>query len=248
MCIFITPLCNFNVNITVLHICFKKIPFKISFYLFPFAFLDEFLIRSKAIDLVDSVLEQSVQYLSSHHQQNGQQTLRFSDHTEIEKFVFTNVNQIDNNLDQHPALNANLGDYFLHSDSENFAITCDLSNDAEILKSPTIESISGKSFDENMSPRGEHDPIGLEMHILKEQIELDNTQTFADAFPEMEIESREIYHSDFDKTIDAEDASQLQINFSPLGSNERLWPTTDPNLTTPELGLHKPKGDLAGSL
>lgn len=40
----------------------------------------------------------------------------------------------------------------LHSESENYAIKCD-SNDAELIKSPTIESMSGKSFDDNFSDR-----------------------------------------------------------------------------------------------
>lgn len=38
----------------------------------------------------------------------------------------------------------------LHSESEQFAITCD-PNGAELIKSPTIESMSGKSFDDNFS-------------------------------------------------------------------------------------------------
>lgn len=38
----------------------------------------------------------------------------------------------------------------LHSESENFAITCD-PNGADLIKSPTIESMSGKSFDDNIS-------------------------------------------------------------------------------------------------
>lgn len=38
----------------------------------------------------------------------------------------------------------------LHSESEHFAITCD-PNGAELIKSPTIESMSGKSFDDNFS-------------------------------------------------------------------------------------------------
>lgn len=38
----------------------------------------------------------------------------------------------------------------LCSESENFAITCDI-NGVDLIKSPTIESMSGKSFDDNIS-------------------------------------------------------------------------------------------------
>lgn len=38
----------------------------------------------------------------------------------------------------------------LYSESENFAITCDI-NGVDLIKSPTIESMSGKSFDDNIS-------------------------------------------------------------------------------------------------
>lgn len=38
----------------------------------------------------------------------------------------------------------------MHSESEHFAITCDV-NGLDIIKSPTIESMSGKSFDDNFS-------------------------------------------------------------------------------------------------
>lgn len=38
----------------------------------------------------------------------------------------------------------------LHSESEHFAITCDV-HGVDLIKSPTIESMSGKSFDDNLS-------------------------------------------------------------------------------------------------
>lgn len=48
------------------------------------------------------------------------------------------------------------------SDSEPFAITCDV-NGVDLLKSPTIESMSGKSFDDNISvPEDSISHIGTE--------------------------------------------------------------------------------------
>lgn len=38
----------------------------------------------------------------------------------------------------------------MHSESEHFAITCDV-NGVDLIKSPTIESMSGRSFDDNFS-------------------------------------------------------------------------------------------------
>lgn len=45
-----------------------------------------------------------------------------------------------------------------NSESENYAITCDDIAGVDVIKSPTIESMSGKSFDDNMSFTDEHIP------------------------------------------------------------------------------------------
>lgn len=45
----------------------------------------------------------------------------------------------------------------LYSESEQFAITCD-PHGADLVKSPTIESMSGKSFDDNLSAPDENNP------------------------------------------------------------------------------------------
>lgn len=49
-----------------------------------------------------------------------------------------------------------------NSESENYAITCDDIVGVDVIKSPTIESMSGKSFDDNMSFTDEH--ISLPLH------------------------------------------------------------------------------------
>ncbi|XP_070142122.1 ankyrin-2 isoform X3 [Drosophila kikkawai] len=49
-----------------------------------------------------------------------------------------------------------------NSESENYAITCDDIGGVDVIKSPTIESMSGKSFDDNMSFTDEH--IHLPLH------------------------------------------------------------------------------------
>lgn len=46
----------------------------------------------------------------------------------------------------------------LYSESEHFAITCD-PHGADLIKSPTIESMSGKSFDDNLSGPDESNPL-----------------------------------------------------------------------------------------
>lgn len=167
-------------------------------------FLDELSIRSKAINLVDSVLEQSLDYINSQplrydddndthqsaHFDHFRPTRRqHSDEPLITTFEEPTAASFpvvtfeeDNNLheyenyeedrfndpffDQPPsALNVHV-DHFVHSDSENFAITSDLSNGLEFIKSPTIESISGKSFDENISPQGEEE-VDKALHIIE---------------------------------------------------------------------------------
>lgn len=244
--------------------------------------LDELSVRSKAIDLVDSVLEQSVQYLSSRleqshsvesdHQQppRATQAVRFDDHPDQDEYDY--VCHADNYFDQPPALNVNTGDTFLHSDSENFAITCDLSNGAEFLKSPTIESISGKSFDDNMSPQDdEHDLIGLDLHLPLETIAPASGQMISERLAAKIDRKFERLSSDFDDgededcngfgttaaaafaqtvvvALDGEDVSQLQNEFSKLSWDESQSTTTtvDPNLSTPDNDLQGPEGDLGG--
>ena len=123
--------------------------------------LDELSVRTQAVQLVDSVLEQSVLILTERADLDAQLSKRHDEHSEQDEYSYKHENHMGQFFDDPPVLHVNVADNFLHSDSENFAITCDLSNGAEFLKSPTIESISGKSFDENMSPQEEHDLIGL---------------------------------------------------------------------------------------
>lgn len=227
-------------------------------------------VRSKAIDLVDSVLEQSVQYLSSRleqsqidHDHRGPQTVRFENHQHLELDDYEYAKQ-NNFFDQPPTLNVNIADHFLHSDSENFAITCDLSNGAEFLKSPTIESISGKSFDDNMSPHDEHDLIGLDLQLPMETIEARSSgpQVISERSAhridrQFERLSSELEMNDMvdlgagasDLTaigaLDGEDVSQLQNEFSKLSWDDTQSATTtvDPSLGTPDNDLHGPEGD-----
>lgn len=68
----------------------------------------------------------------------------------------------------------------LHSESEHFAITCD-PNGAEMIKSPTIESMSGKSFDDNFSGPDDNN-IHIDGHSFN--------QTLHDPSSDLNIQSR----------------------------------------------------------
>lgn len=245
--------------------------------------LDELSVRSKAIDLVNSVLEQSVQYLNSRagaeeddeyeeyqtevHQQSsslrGPQVLRFGDveydDDDDDEEPYAKEEHVNDSFFEHPStLNVNLVDNnFLHSDSENFAITCDLSNGAEFLKSPTIESISGKSFDENISPQDERDLFGMEMHLPADKIEpvvstglLSESQAekierrfdrLSSQLDEAEEGSQEIVQTVFEQTVESLESgevSQLHNEFSKLSWDDSQATTTaDHNLSTPENDL-----------
>ncbi|XP_034657366.1 ankyrin-2 isoform X6 [Drosophila subobscura] len=91
-------------------------------------------IREEAIILVDSVLEESVEIIESH-----------------------GIDQ------QHQANGHEFVKQEYNSESENYAITCDDIDGVDVIKSPTIESMSGKSFDDNMSFTDEH--IHLPLHV-----------------------------------------------------------------------------------
>lgn len=68
----------------------------------------------------------------------------------------------------------------LYSESEHFAITCD-PHGADLVKSPTIESMSGKSFDDNLSGPDDMNPLsdGLSFN-----------QTLYDQSNDLNIQSR----------------------------------------------------------
>lgn len=86
-------------------------------------------VRHEAIVLIDNILEESI------HSVNEQQ-----DHNYIEKHqIVENSNKTE-----------------VNSESENYAITCDDIAGLDVVKSPTIESMSAKSFDDNLSFTDEH--------------------------------------------------------------------------------------------
>ena len=85
--------------------------------------------RREATVLVDNVLKESIEIV------NEQQD---RDHFEVYDIVDNN-NKIEYN-----------------SESENYAITCDDIGGLDVIKSPTIESMSGKSFDDNLSFTDDH--------------------------------------------------------------------------------------------
>ncbi|XP_033243826.1 ankyrin-2 isoform X19 [Drosophila miranda] len=91
-------------------------------------------IREEATILVDSVLEESVEIIESHGIGHQHQA---NGHEFVKQ---------ENN-----------------SESDNYAITCDDIDGVDVIKSPTIESMSGKSFDDNMSFTDEH--IHLPLHV-----------------------------------------------------------------------------------
>ena len=85
--------------------------------------------RREAIVLIDNVLKESIEIV------NEQQD---REHFEVYDIVDNN-SKIEYN-----------------SESENYAITCDDIGGLDVIKSPTIESMSGKSFDDNLSFTDEH--------------------------------------------------------------------------------------------
>lgn len=69
----------------------------------------------------------------------------------------------------------------LYSESEHFAITCD-PHGADLVKSPTIESMSGKSFDDNLSGPDDNNSLNVEG--------LTFNQTLYDQSNDLNIQSR----------------------------------------------------------
>lgn len=108
-------------------------------------------VRREATVLVDRVLEESIHIVNEtqdrideHDVVNGTThvvtTVGLSSASEnINDTVVDNNIRLENN-----------------SDSNNYAITCDIVGGLDVIKSPTIESMSGKSFDDNLSSSDDH--------------------------------------------------------------------------------------------
>ncbi|XP_018788916.1 PREDICTED: uncharacterized protein LOC108968970 isoform X2 [Bactrocera latifrons] len=96
-------------------------------------------IRQEAAVLIDNVLEESINIISTRQQQQHQQQ---------------EANGYDSLKQEY------------NSESENYAITCDDIGGLDVIKSSTIESMSGKSFDDNMSFTDEQWP-GTQQHHMQ---------------------------------------------------------------------------------
>lgn len=223
-------------------------------------FLDDLSIRSKAINLVDSVLEQSINYVSQHHDLQSAHDTNMLVDTKLSDQVGPstpatagqyNVLSLDGEpQDQLFLVNVDN----LHSESENFAITCDLSNEVEFMKSPTIESISGRSFDDNMSGNEnefieEQFNANSAFHVSEESrsIATKNVDKIDRRFDRLssqldELDLNDDSQNEFEKTvneIDHVEVNRLQNEFSHMSWDESLSTTTaDQNLSTPDNDLH----------
>ncbi|XP_054734967.1 ankyrin-2 isoform X1 [Anastrepha obliqua] len=96
-------------------------------------------IRKEAAVLIDNVLEDSINIISNQQEQQH------------------GTNGYDSLKQEY------------NSDSENYAITCDDIGGLDVVKSPTIESMSGKSFDDNMSFNDE------QCHISQQRMQVPAT-------------------------------------------------------------------------
>lgn len=190
-------------------------------------------IHNEAINLVDSVLEQSVNIICSQ---------------------------------QYPDA--------LRSESEHFAITCDVVNGVDIIKSPTIESMSGKSFDDNISvPDFELDVSNnvsrnslINIEPATGTVTIDGTthtidtnlkryerieRKFERLSSQLDIDfeqSNELFDDDFDKAIsiiNSDEVNNLQSDFSKISWDESVSATTaDMGLSTPDNDIQElPKGE-----
>lgn len=87
----------------------------------------------------------------------------------------------------------------LHSESEHFAITCDV-NGVDIIKSPTIESMSGKSFDD------------FDMQDVDIDVDLNNSNSCSKIFVHNMNESDEDDYDDGDDNNDECNTNHTNTN------------------------------------
>lgn len=185
---------------------------------------DNDIVRIEAINLVDSVLDESIGIVHSQHYPD---TIR--------------------------------------SESEHFAITCDVIG-VDLIKSPTIESMSGKSFDDYMPDVdvgdinvndsrnslcnvNDHITDGVHDDVKRyERIE----RKFERLSSQLDIDfdrSDDQCQAEFDKAVQSnvqsDEVSNLQSDFSKISWDESASATTgDMGLITPDNDLQElPRGD-----
>uniref|UniRef100_A0A1B0D7T4 Uncharacterized protein n=1 Tax=Phlebotomus papatasi TaxID=29031 RepID=A0A1B0D7T4_PHLPP len=122
------------------------------------------------------------------------------------------------------------------SESEHFAITSDISNGVDFVKSPTIESISGKSFDDDNQYEGIDQAVvdakatRIDRRFERLSSQLDE-QELNDDVCQLEFEHAMA-------AIDRDEVSQLQSDFSKMSWDESVSATTAEHaLSTPDTDL-----------
>ncbi|XP_059611842.1 microtubule-associated protein futsch-like, partial [Phlebotomus argentipes] len=117
------------------------------------------------------------------------------------------------------------------SESEHFAITSDISNGVDFVKSPTIESISGKSFDD--------DNEGIDQVVVDAKAaRIDRRfERLSSQLDDQELND----DAEFERAmaaIDRDEVSQLQSDFSKMSWDESVSATTAEHaLSTPDTDL-----------
>ncbi|GAB0093044.1 hypothetical protein DMENIID0001_080960 [Sergentomyia squamirostris] len=120
------------------------------------------------------------------------------------------------------------------SESEHFAITSDVSNGVDFVKSPTIDSISGKSFDDDNEgidqAVADAKATRIDRRFERLSSQLDDHELIDD-----------VCQREFERamaTIDRDEVSQLQSDFSKMSWDESVSGTTaDHALSTPDTDL-----------
>lgn len=111
----------------------------------------------------------------------------------------------------------------LHSESEHFAITCDV-NGVDIIKSPTIESMSGKSFDDNFSMQGDDiDVVHATFNVNVNNVMINQTSNSCsnNQSAHQNINNECIEHETLSDNIPASTTNNSSTNTT-TSSNERI--------------------------
>lgn len=108
-------------------------------------------VQNEARKLIDGVLEDSIQMVDQRRHQRETEVLHETERHDDNNVDLLN-NELVNNNNNNNAIFMASAQHDGNSESENYAITCDdIEGGLAVVKSPTIESISGRSFDDNMS-------------------------------------------------------------------------------------------------
>uniref|UniRef100_A0A1A9X0Y1 Uncharacterized protein n=1 Tax=Glossina brevipalpis TaxID=37001 RepID=A0A1A9X0Y1_9MUSC len=168
------------------------------------------------------------------------ENIRFQAKILVDRVLEDSIHVVDEQRD-HDDIDNNKHDY--NSESENYAITCDDINGLEVIKSPTIESMSVASEQKCMSEgtdEREEDETDIIIKTRTRRIDHKFQKLSGGYEQDIDIDAAQ-FDEQFGALVQDDEISNLQGEFSKLSWDDSVSPTTN---TLGDIGQNTPDNDI----